>query len=345
MTDIDKNRKAIAAWLIVVCITIFLMVIVGGVTRLTNSGLSMVDWKPIMGVIPPLNETEWMETFEKYKQFPEYQKRNQHMDVEGFKSIFYWEYGHRLLGRLIGVIFFVPFVYFLVRGKIEKPFVSKLVIALVLGGLQGLMGWYMVKSGLVDMPRVSHYRLAAHLLLALLIFSWLFWVIKDLLWPKEFRGSLQLPGWWNRVAISLLVLVVIQITYGAFTAGIRAGFGYNTFPLMNDQWVADAVFMLDPWWINFFEGVASIQFLHRWIGTLLLLVVGLLWLAITCGKSDQRIKSAAHWLFGVTLAQFLTGVLTLVYVVPIGLAALHQAIACLLLLASVNLVYLGWQKK
>ncbi|MEX2489610.1 MAG: COX15/CtaA family protein, partial [Pseudomonadales bacterium] len=164
-----RSAKPLVIWLSLVCLTIIVMVVVGGITRLTHSGLSMVDWRPLMGIIPPLTEAEWQATFDIYKQFPEYQKVNRHLDLEGFKSIFYWEYGHRILGRLIGLIFFVPFVVFLVLGKIDRQMGLKLLIALLLGGLQGLMGWYMVQSGLIDMPRVSHYRLAAHLLLAFLI--------------------------------------------------------------------------------------------------------------------------------------------------------------------------------
>ena len=343
MREIASDRKHIAIWLMVVCAVIFAMVVVGGVTRLTHSGLSIVEWEPIVGVIPPLTEAEWMDKFEEYKKYPEYQKVNKHLDLEGFKFIFYWEYGHRLLGRMIGIIFFLPFLYFLLTGKVEKPFVGKLWVAFILGGLQGLMGWYMVKSGLVDLPRVSHYRLAAHLLLALLIMAWIFMIIRDLLETNE--GPVEgLPQWWSAVSWILLVLIVFQITWGAFTAGLRAGFGYNTFPLMNDQWIADAVFLFDPWWLNFFEGNAGVQFLHRWLGTLLLIFVSGFWLHSLRSNWDKRIKIAANWLLVAIGLQFFTGVITLIYVVPLFFAAAHQAVACVLLLASVNLVWFGLKK-
>ncbi|MBD3647611.1 MAG: COX15/CtaA family protein [Pseudomonadales bacterium] len=331
-----QSRKIVVIWLSIVCFTIFAMVVVGGITRLTNSGLSMVDWRPIMGVIPPLSQEEWQETFDMYKQFPEYQQVNRHLDLEGFKRIFYWEYGHRVLGRLIGVIFFVPFVLLWVAGRIEKPVIPKLLVALVLGGLQGLMGWYMVKSGLVDMPRVSHYRLAAHLLLALLILGYLFWLILDLLDVRKESVS-------RRFALSakvLLGLVTLQILYGAFTAGIRAGFGFNTFPKMHDQWVADAVFMMDPWWINLFESSATIQFVHRWLGIRLVAVTVGVWLwAWRRWRGSIHLSAAVLTL--ILLAQVVLGILTLVYVVPISLASLHQAVACLLLLSGIHLVYIS----
>lgn len=308
-------------------------------TRLTDSGLSMVDWQPIMGALPPFDDAEWQDTFDKYKQYPQYQKLNRKMELEGFKEIFYWEYGHRLLGRLIGVIFFIPFVILLLLRKIEKPLIPKLSIALVLGGLQGLMGWYMVMSGLVDIPRVSHYRLAAHLLLALLILAWLFWLILDLLERPREEADKQ-PAWSVMASRIFLGIVMLQITYGAFTAGLRAGFGYNTFPLMNEKLIADAVFLMNPWWINLFESGATVQFIHRWIGVITLIAITTLWILTITGRYDKKFSYCVHGLFLVTLTQFLVGVLTLVYVVPIALASAHQAFACLVLLVCVYFVYI-----
>lgn len=332
-----RSTKPLVIWLSLVCFTIIAMVIVGGVTRLTHSGLSMVDWRPLMGVIPPLTEAEWQATFDTYKQFPEYQKVNSHLDLEGFKRIFYWEYGHRVLGRLIGLIFFVPFVVFWAMGKIDRRMVYKLLVALVLGGLQGVMGWYMVQSGLIDMPRVSHYRLAAHLLLAFLILGYLFWLILELIAvEKKPAGS-----GFAVFARALLVLVGLQILYGAFVAGIRAGFGFNTFPKMHDKWIADAVFNMEPWWINLFESSATIQFVHRWLGTLLLVAVAVAWLWSRRGQLAGQIRTSAGTLFLITFAQFILGVLTLMYVVPVSLGAIHQGVACLLLLSGIHLVYVA----
>lgn len=335
--NMTRTAKPLVIWLSLVCLTIIVMVVVGGITRLTHSGLSMVDWRPLMGIIPPLTEAEWQATFDAYKQFPEYQKVNRHLDLEGFKRIFYWEYGHRVLGRLIGLIFFVPFVVFLVMGKIDRRMALKLLVALALGGLQGLMGWYMVQSGLIDMPRVSHYRLAAHLLLAFLILGYLFWLILDLMEIKKVPS-----GAGFAVAVrSLLALISLQILYGAFVAGMRAGLGFNSFPKMHDQWIADAVFQMDPWWLNLVESSATIQFVHRWLGAIVLLVAALTCLWAWRYQLARQIRLSANILLLTTLGQFIIGVLTLVYIVPIGLATLHQAVACVLLLAAIHLVYVA----
>lgn len=340
MTDLEQNKKALVVWIASVCTLIFIMVVVGGVTRLTHSGLSMVDWQPIMGVIPPIGEVEWQDTFNKYKQFPEYQKLNQHMDLAGFKEIFYWEYGHRVLGRLIGVVFIVPFIFFWLAGRIEKTLKPKLVVALILGGLQGLMGWYMVMSGLVDIPRVSHYRLAAHLMLALVIFAWLFWIILGLL-NSSGTKTVGKPGWSRPVSYFLLGLVIVQIIYGAFVAGLRSGFGYNTFPLMNGQFIADAAFMLNPWWLNLFENGAAVQFIHRWIGILLLCVTSAVWIAAIRGDYGRRFTRSSNILFITMVSQVLIGILTLTFIIPLWLATFHQALACILLLAVVNFVFVA----
>jgi cytochrome c oxidase assembly protein subunit 15 len=328
----DSNR-VVAAWLAIVCATIFATIVVGGVTRLTESGLSMVDWRPIMGVMPPTSDEQWQATFEAYKKYPQYTQVNRDMDLAGFKRIFYWEYGHRVLGRIIGILFFVPFVLLWWRGKIEKRLMPPLVIALVLGGAQGLLGWYMVKSGLIDIPRVSHYRLAAHLLLAMFILAYLYWLILSILGA---RRELVSKHFRNFVYV-LAGVTILQLLYGAFTAGIRAGYGYNTFPLMNGEWMAEAVFFMEPLWINLFESGATIQFVHRWMGTFLL-VLGLGgWLFGR--RYGARIKWASALLFGTLVIQYVIGVLTLVRVVPIGLASLHQGFACMVILALVYLLY------
>jgi cytochrome c oxidase assembly protein subunit 15 len=337
--SLGKDRVVII-WLLAVCLTIFAMVVVGGITRLTESGLSMVEWQPIMGAVPPANSEEWQSAFEKYQQYPQYQKVNRHISLEDFKSIFYWEYGHRLLGRLIGIIFFLPFLLFYLQGRFDGPMKVKMAFAFFVGGMQGLMGWYMVKSGLVDMPRVSHLRLAAHLALALFLLGYLFWVVLEIynkhsLLPRSGGKSAPL----SNLAWCLLALVAVQIIYGAFTAGLRAGYGYNTFPLMNDQWIADAVGNLTPWWQNLLDSSATVQFRHRYLGIALLLAVCFLWLyARTCNLVRSQ-RAGVHVLLLVTFLQFTLGVATLLYVVPISLASLHQAGACLLWLTVIYNVF------
>jgi cytochrome c oxidase assembly protein subunit 15 len=338
-SKLGKDR-VVVIWLLVVCLTIFAMVVVGGVTRLTHSGLSMVEWQPILGTIPPLNQQEWQATFDIYKQYPEYQKINLGMTLAEFKSIFYWEYGHRVLGRLIGLIFVVPFVIFYLQKRFDPDMKVKMTFAFVLGGMQGLMGWYMVKSGLVDQPRVSHYRLAAHLGFAMFLLAYLFWVVLGIMsrhlpaMQKAIRSETL-----TRLAWLLMVVLIVQIMYGAFTAGLKAGFGYNTFPLMNEQWIADAVGMMSPIWLNFFESNATVQFLHRWLGIVTTLLAIGIWIY---GMSKQLLTSqrwGLHVLLVVVLIQFGLGVGTLIYTVPISLASLHQAGACLLLLANVYVIF------
>ncbi len=338
MSEVIGDKRAVVTWLLVVCVSIFAIVVVGGITRLTHSGLSMVDWQPIMGAIPPMDRQEWQETFEAYKQYPEYQKINRRMNLEQFKSIFYWEYGHRLLGRLIGLIFFLPFVIFWWQQRFAADMKRKLIIVLLLGGFQGLMGWYMVMSGLVDIPRVSHYRLAAHLSISLLLLGYIFWIVLDLLADDQREGS-PVPQAVKVFSVVVVALISIQIIYGAFTAGLRAGFGYNTFPLMNEKWIADAVGSMNPFWLNLFESNATVQFIHRYLGILVaLLIIGLWGWGMKLGLSKSQ-KSGLHLLAGITVIQFLLGVFTLILVVPISLASLHQAAACLLLLASIYVVH------
>ncbi len=300
----------------------------------------MVDWRPIMGVIPPLTEQAWLETFAQYQQYPEYLKLNQGMTLDAFKGIFYWEYLHRLLGRTVGLVFFVPFCVFWLRKKLDKPLRNKLWFAFILGGLQGLMGWYMVMSGLIDEPRVSHFRLAAHLLLAFLIISWLFWVILDLNVTEKKTPvgdkNTQVSGFYGwYFAWGILAVIVIQIVYGAFTAGTHAGIGYNTFPKMHDRWIAEAVFAGPSWWNELLNGHATIQFMHRWIGTLLLgVVIVLWWLAGRPGNTTQK-RNSLSWLLGAVVIQYLLGVYTLIKIVPIAVASIHQAGACIVLLAGI----------
>lgn len=330
----SKADRAVAWWLGSVCVVVFCMIIVGGVTRLTHSGLSMVDWKPILGVVPPLGEDGWQAAFDAYKQYPEYQKVNRDMELSEFKFIYYWEYGHRILGRIIGLIFFIPLVFLAYFKMIRRELVPKLFVAFVLGGLQGLLGWYMVKSGLVDIPRVSHLRLAAHLLLAMFLLGYIFWFLMDICKVKVDKASSKVRGW----LLAIAALFGVQVTYGAFVAGLRAGLGFNTFPLMDGSWLAQAATLMTPFWINVFENGAMVQFIHRWLGALLILVL-IVGLFKVLGSS-RRLVAAWIGLSICLFAQFALGVSTLVLHVPLSLASLHQALAVIVMLVIVYLLYI-----
>lgn len=333
-TPINANHRTIAIWLLSCCAVIFGMIILGGVTRLTGSGLSMVEWAPIMGILPPLNQAEWQETFLLYQQFPEYQIKNFHMSLDDFKSIFWFEYGHRLLGRSIGMIFLLPFLYFLFRGKIEKSLTPKLITMFILGGLQGLMGWYMVKSGLVNDPHVSQYRLTAHLGLAVVIYAYMFWVALGLLYPKINDTHKNADNKIARLSSIITGIIVITILSGGFVAGTHAGFAFNTFPLMDGRLIPAGLFEQSPLWRNFFENIVTVQFDHRVLATVLFLVIPAFW--IKAGKFNLQplARMGSHLLLAALALQITLGISTLLLVVPVALAAAHQAGAIVLLTAA-----------
>ncbi len=321
----DASKRAVAWWLLACAALVAVMVLVGGVTRLTHSGLSIVEWQPLVGAIPPLNEAQWQEVFDKYKQTPEYKLVNFGMSLEAFKGIFFWEYVHRLLGRLIGLAFLVPLVWFWLRGRLDRPLAWKLVGVFLLGGLQGALGWYMVQSGLVDDPRVSHFRLTAHLGLAFLIFGAMLWIALDLLHPRRTAPAAapsRLAGW-------VAALVFGQVLLGGLVAGIRAGKAYNTFPLMDGRIVPPEIFMIEPWWKNFFYNMATVQFDHRLMAWLLLALVGWLWWRTIRTAAGARARLAVHLLAILFVAQFALGVWTLLLQVPVALGAAHQFVAVL----------------
>jgi len=331
----QQSDRIINYWLLSVFFTISLMVAVGGITRLTRSGLSIVEWRPVTGIVPPLNEQEWQAEFDKYRQFPEFQKVNREMSLSEFKGIFFWEYFHRLIGRLIGFLFLIPFLYFLFTQKIRGPMIAKTFGAFFLGGLQGLMGWYMVKSGLVNLPRVSHYRLAAHLLLAFLILQYILWLVLDN-WNRGEQSSFSRARLkkFRITLVAILSAVVVQIVYGAFTAGLRAGYGYNTFPMMGETWIPDSMFLLEPTILNFFENNVTVQFLHRYIGWGVLIAIFAFRFALKKETLTDRERLAANLLVIGVVIQFLLGVTTLVLAVPISVAVIHQVGASLLLSLS-----------
>jgi cytochrome c oxidase assembly protein subunit 15 len=310
----------------------FLMVVVGGITRLTLSGLSITEWKPLIGIVPPLSPTDWAAEFARYQKVPEYRAAHFAMGLDQFKSIYYWEYLHRLLGRFVGVVFAVPFIWFLARGRLPRRLAPPLAGILLLGFLQGALGWYMVKSGLADRTEVSQYRLVAHLALALAIYSAVFWVALDIL-----RGpALRHPGpGWRRAAEALLVLVGLTILAGGFVAGTRAGLTYNTFPLMDGRLVPAGYAELRPLWLNWFENIPTIQFDHRAVAVATLVAVILLWAAGLRSDLPKPARTALHALLAAAAIQVALGIATLLFVVPVPLAAAHQAGAVLLLTAAI----------
>jgi heme a synthase len=323
------TRPQVAAWLLICCALVFLMVVVGGITRLTHSGLSMVEWQPIVGTMPPLDEAQWQEVFQKYQQTPEYQRVNRGMSLEQFKGIFWWEYFHRLLGRGIGVVFFLPLLYFIARGRIDRSLAPSLLGIFLLGALQGALGWYMVKSGLVDDPRVSQYRLTAHLGMAFLIFAAMFWTALGLLAPAVAAADLSRRR-LRLYAFGLSGLIFVMVLSGGFVAGIRAGLAYNTFPLMNGDVIPTEYFVLEPWWRNLFNNMAAVQFNHRLLAWLLFFLIPLFWLASRRVELKPRARLACNALPVMLALQIALGISTLLLVVPVPLAAAHQAGAMLL---------------
>jgi len=330
MHEISDNDRAILRWLQLCLLLIFTMVILGGVTRLTDSGLSMVTWHPT-GMLPPLGAGEWQLEFELYQQFPEFQKLNRDMSLDGFKAIFWFEYSHRMLGRLIGLVFLIPFLYFLLRKMIRPGLTSRLIIMFLLGGFQGVLGWYMVKSGLVSNPHVSQYRLTAHLLSAILIYGFILWTIFNLAYPAPYRrlAESEIAG-WRKASLGLLALALITIASGGFVAGLDAGMIFNTFPLMGGDLVPEGIGALQPWYLNPFENRVTVQFDHRWlaIGTGVLLLA---WYIRGRSHFNDPFLQRGFKLVGMMIiVQLALGIATLLMQVPVLLGALHQAGALLL---------------
>ncbi|GAB3280618.1 COX15/CtaA family protein [Parahaliea aestuarii] len=327
----------IAAWLMLCAAVVFGMIILGGVTRLTNSGLSMVEWKPLMGVIPPLSDEAWQQTFDKYKAYPEYQKINRGMDLDGFKSIFLYEYLHRLLGRTIGVLFFFPMLFFMLRQRVPAGMQPKLWLLFLLGGCQGLLGWYMVKSGLVDNPHVSQYRLTAHMGLAVLIYAFMLWLIFDLRFARPPKGGANGPlaGW----SLVLVALVYLMILSGALVAGTKAGFAYNTWPLMGTGFVPPGLYSGVPPWLDAFEDITTIQFNHRIFAYCLTVLIPVFAVLAWRRAPRPRVRLAVLLLVLALLLQLGLGISVLLLHVPVSLAAAHQGGAVILLSAALFLAH------
>jgi len=324
-----RDNKKVIYWLFSGCALIFIMVVVGGITRLTHSGLSIPDYKLISGIIPPINDQQWQEAFELYKQYPEYQKLNSNISLTEFKGIFFWEWLHRVIGRAIGLVFIIPFLYFLITRQLDKSTIKKTIILLILGSFQGFLGWYMVKSGLVDKPDVNHYRLAAHLTTAFVTFAFTLWVALDLIFPikqtinKTYRDLIRIG----------LAILFIQIIYGAFVAGLDAGFIHNNWPMMNEGKFMHETVLIEktPLYKNFIEGRSGVQFVHRILAFIVVFSVLIIYI------NGKKIAVSNYQLYGLKSllilvgVQSLLGVLAILLQVPLWLGIAHQIGAFLLL--------------
>ena len=311
-------------WLIVMALLVCAMIIVGGATRLTDSGLSITEWQLITGFVPPLNESQWMVAFEKYKQIPEFQIINSDMTLSGFKFIYWWEWGHRFLGRMVGIVFLVPYLLFLWRGYIGGALNRRLIVIFILGGLQGALGWYMVASGLVDRVDVSQYRLAAHLGMAFLILAAILWTLQSIA-PSRKRNTNSAAVY---MAALLAILIFAQILLGALVAGTDAGFTYNTWPLMDGRLIPNGLFVMDPAFVNFFENVLTIQFDHRMAAYLVWILIIYHAVRMTMTQSDGA--NSAIFLAIIATLQVALGIWALLAAVPLSLGVLHQGGAIIL---------------
>ena len=327
----EERRRALRLWLWAVALMTVGVVIVGGITRLTLSGLSIVEWNPLMGVIPPIGVDAWQEAFAAYQQTPDYQWRSG-MTLAEFRFIYFWEYLHRLLARTIGLVFLVPFVVFWARGWLTRPLKRRTLLLFGLGAAQGLMGWLMVASGLVDRPSVSHYRLAAHLSLAFTIFGYALWLIRDLsLRPDRVALSDATRRRLGRGLALVGSLLVVQIVWGAFVAGLRGGKFYPTFPRMGGEWVPRELTYMDPAPVNFVANAIAVQWTHRVLGTLLLIAALAFAARVLRARVDAKDRRFAVAFGGGVCAQYALGILTLVNLVPVGLGVAHQLTALVLL--------------
>ena len=326
-----NQNKSVIYWLLSGCVLLFIMVTVGGITRLTNSGLSMTDWHLVTDTFPPLTDEKWQAAFEEYKKFPEYQKINIHNDFQlsDYKFIYFWEWFHRFIGRIIGLVFIVPFVYFLIKKKLNSETIKKCVILLGMGAFQGFLGWFMVKSGLIDNPDVSHFRLSLHLTFAFITFAYTLWVALDIIYPIKNEAILPI----RKIARIALVFLIIQIIYGGFVAGLNAGLIHNHWPLMSDgQLLHESVILeKDSWLLRLTEGKSGVQFVHRMMAYV---VVGLILFLYFKSKKftlTNQQQNGLNLLVVIVFLQFLLGVFTLLFSVPLWLGLTHQIMAFILL--------------
>ena len=348
---INQNpNKSVIYWLLTGCSLIYIMVVVGCITRLTHSGLSITDWS-FMGSIPPLSEADWLERFMKYQQSPEFLKVNFSMKLDEFKHIFFWEYIHRMIGRTMMYVFSIGLIILLIRKKIKKEMTPSLILLFFMGAMQAVIGWWMVYSGLQDKPAVSHFRLATHLMSAFTLFAFTFWFALKLIYPKDKieKGEGVKLKWW---LLSFFVVLILQIIYGAFTAGfvegnaakIRPGHIFNSWPKMGDSWMPEQVTMKESFYLNFFENASGIQFVHRTLAIALCLLLAFIWYKSNkLQLNSNQYQGVTFLIYGITI-QFILGVFTLVYQVPVVLGVLHQTGAFFLFASSVYLMYHSFKK-
>lgn len=344
------SRRAIALWLSAICGLLFVMIVIGGLTRLTDSGLSIVEWRPVTGTIPPLSEAQWLAELEKYRSTHEYQMQNRGMSLAEFKIIYWWEWGHRFFGRLIGVAFAIPFLVFWLTRRIEPALMPRLVLMFVLGGLQGAIGWWMVVSGISARLDVSQYRLAVHLGMAFAIFGFILWTALALFRtapdsriaaPVRPDPALARLYPWS---LAFAGLIFAQISLGAFVAGTDSGLTYNTWPLMDGKLIPDGLFNHEPAWLAFFELPTMIQFQHRMVAYAIAAAAAVLWWAVMRATANRRVRLMAHAMLAAVALQVGLGIWTLLAVVPTGLAAAHQAMAVVLLGVALALAFeLRWE--
>ncbi len=324
---VEANRRLVRGWLYIICLLVVAMVLVGGATRLTDSGLSITEWKPVTGAIPPLSEEVWQQEFAKYQQIPEFKQINAGMDLAGFKYIYWWEWGHRFLGRFVGIVFLLPMLFFWLTNRLEARLKPHLVVLFLLGGLQGAIGWWMVASGLVNRVDVSQYRLAVHLVMAMLIFAYALWLARGLAAHSAAPGSADL----RRQAALLTMLILLQIFLGGLVAGLDAGLAFNTWPKIDGAWVPSGLWVEMPVWLNLFENIKTVQFVHRTTGYLVILMV--IWHAASC---LARPVASAHQtrallLLALVLLQVILGIITLLKQAPFDWSLMHQFAAIVLL--------------
>lgn len=329
----EADDRAVGVWLLVICAMIFAMAIIGAITRLTDSGLSIMEWAPVTGILPPMSQAEWERIFDLYRTIPQYEQINAGMTMAEFKTIFWWEWIHRFWGRLIGMVFLAGFAWFLVRGRMRTGLTPHLVVLFALGGLQGFIGWFMVESGFDDRVSVSQYRLTLHLGLAFLIYVYALWLAIRLLAPEASPSAHARPlrrGLWGFSGLATLTILA-----GALVAGLNAGLSYNTFPLMDGRLVPSGYALYAPWLANWFENPTAVQFNHRLLAVLTTAAAVGLWVSVRVRATPVGIRRAFDGLLAITIAQFSVGIATLVMVVPISLAVLHQGGAMLVLTATV----------
>ena len=343
MNTLIKNEiynRQVTNWLLFCAVLIFFMILLGGVTRLTHSGLSMVEWKPLMGIIPPLTSQDWQDSFDMYKLYPEYQKVNKGMSISEYKYIFMYEYLHRILGRIIGLVFFIPFLLFYFTGRIQKKLTPKLMVMFALGVFQGLLGWYMVKSGLVNIPSVSQYRLTAHLGNAVIIYAYILWVAFGLIGASKKTFLTPISNITNAMrsgAYIITSLLFIMILSGGLVAGTRAGLAYSTFPLMGENFIPPGLYSTAPVWLSAFEDVTTIQFNHRMFAYALFIIIFSYAINLLRKLNSTILRNVLMCMLILLVTQVCLGIATILMYVPVTFAAAHQSGAIALLTVSLFL--------